>query len=470
MHEEIKELLTPFVLGELPESAASDVAAHLAQCQQCRQEVQRLRKIISCTEGLKTVQADPKACAEALRSVMKVVRQEQARPSPAAEKMFWIPIFRSRITQFAAAAAMAIIIILAINLTQKHTEVAWGKLAERLEKIPAYTYKIRTAFPSPYTKEIELHGYSKIYYAANRGIRIEQDYNLFTVIVTVANGFQTTIYPEIKKYMRWEVSEDDLAHLKEVFDPVVRMKNMLALQYMSLGRDNFNGIEVEGIEVTDGRFEKQYFDRCTARLWVSVKSGLPVWLEIKGTVRNGTIEISTQFTNFEWNAQLDARVFEPDIKADYTLTAQVGKLPISEKTTLEFLRNFAGINNGRYPQSLAEFSTGQELLMIYTRKADEKHGPQRKMFYFEEDDFDWKEFALLSAQKTRTSAFYGRLAIEGKDAAYYGDRVTPAMAEKPLLRWKVSDNEYRVIWGDLHVTNIPAQKLAEAERSLNLKP
>jgi outer membrane lipoprotein-sorting protein len=466
MHDNIKELLSAFVLGELSENGSRDVTAHLAQCRHCRQEVQRLRKIVSCTEDLKTVQADPKTYAAALRAVMAAVRREQTQEVPTAEKRFLIPLFHGRITQFAAAAAIAVIIILGVNLAQKQPEVAWGKLAERLEKIPAYSYKIHTTFPRPDGAGIVTHGYSKIYYAANRGIRIERDYNLFTVIVTVANGFQTTIYPEIKKYMRWEVSEDDLADLKEVFDPVVRMKNMLALRYKNLGKEKYDDIEVEGIEVTDGRFEREYLDRCTARLWVSVKTGLPVNFEINGTARNGNIEVTAQFTSFEWNAQLDARVFEPEIKAGYTLTAQVGKLPISEKTTLEFLRNFAGINNGRYPQSLAEFSIGQEFFIIYTRKADEKHGPQRGRFYFEEEDFAWKEFALLNAQKTRASAFYGKLAREGKDAAYYGDRVSPAMADKPLLRWKVSDTEYRVIWGDLHVTNIPAQKLAEAEMSL----
>jgi hypothetical protein len=35
-----------------------------------------------------------------------------------------------------------------------------------------------------------------------------------------------------------------------------------------------------------------------------------------------------------------------------------------------------------------------------------------------------------------------------------------------LLRWKVSDNEYRVIFGDLHAETITVEKLAKLEETL----
>jgi hypothetical protein len=37
---------------------------------------------------------------------------------------------------------------------------------------------------------------------------------------------------------------------------------------------------------------------------------------------------------------------------------------------------------------------------------------------------------------------------------------------KVLLRWKVSDKEYRVIFGDLHTQTVTAEKLAELEKTL----
>ena len=51
-----------------------------------------------------------------------------------------------------------------------------------------------------------------------------------------------------------------------------------------------------------------------------------------------------------------------------------------------------------------------------------------------------------------------------EDHAYYGQTVTPKDSDKVLLRWKVSDNEYRVIFGNLHAETVSPEKLAELEK------
>ena len=62
--------------------------------------------------------------------------------------------------------------------------------------------------------------------------------------------------------------------------------------------------------------------------------------------------------------------------------------------------------------------------------------------------------------------FYVGLLEEKKDPAYYGNSVTPKDADKVLLRWKLPDSEYRVIYGDLHAETISPEKLAELEATL----
>jgi hypothetical protein len=62
--------------------------------------------------------------------------------------------------------------------------------------------------------------------------------------------------------------------------------------------------------------------------------------------------------------------------------------------------------------------------------------------------------------------FCDMLAQDGKDPAYYGKTVTPKDTDKVLMRWKVSDNEYRVIYGDLHTETVNSEKLAELEAAL----
>jgi hypothetical protein len=59
--------------------------------------------------------------------------------------------------------------------------------------------------------------------------------------------------------------------------------------------------------------------------------------------------------------------------------------------------------------------------------------------------------------------FYMTLVQDKKEPVYYGESVGPDNADAVLLRWKVSDNQYRVIFGDLTTGNVSAERLAELE-------
>jgi len=46
---------------------------------------------------------------------------------------------------------------------------------------------------------------------------------------------------------------------------------------------------------------------------------------------------------------------------------------------------------------------------------------------------------------------------------YSGATVTAADVDKVLLRWKLGDYRYRVIFGDLRIEDVSAGRLAELE-------
>jgi len=95
-------------------------------------------------------------------------------------------------------------------------------------------------------------------------------------------------------------------------------------------------------------------------------------------------------------------------------------------------------------------------------------GLKRAILFWEEDDFEWEPFTKLKMQTHRTcSMFYGQLVREDKDVVYHGEIVTAKDTIAPLLRWKISDDEYRVIFGDLHIENVSKEELAELETDLN---
>jgi hypothetical protein len=46
-----------------------------------------------------------------------------------------------------------------------------------------------------------------------------------------------------------------------------------------------------------------------------------------------------------------------------------------------------------------------------------------------------------------------------KDVVYYGDSVDPSDSNAVLIQWKVSDGEYRVVFGDLREETVSAEEL-----------
>jgi hypothetical protein len=56
--------------------------------------------------------------------------------------------------------------------------------------------------------------------------------------------------------------------------------------------------------------------------------------------------------------------------------------------------------------------------------------------------------------------FYSKLVQEGNEPVYYGDKVSAEFGDSVLMRWKVADGKYRVIFGDLTVDTVIADELA----------
>jgi hypothetical protein len=65
------------------------------------------------------------------------------------------------------------------------------------------------------------------------------------------------------------------------------------------------------------------------------------------------------------------------------------------------------------------------------------------------------ESSVLATARSR----YENLAQMGKDVVYYGDSVDPGDSNAVLIQWKLSDNEYRIVFGDLREETVSAEEL-----------
>jgi hypothetical protein len=220
----------------------------------------------------------------------------------------------------------------------------------------------------------------------------------------------------------------------------------MSFEYTNIGREKINGVEVEGIEVTDSRVMlENLFESVVVRLWVDIRTNLPVKVEMKGTAGNGTIQCSQTIDISELDGDVDPNKFVPDIPTDYELIAQAEIDDKDEGLAVQGLRTFAEITDGRYPSSMAMLTAVNEIWKARSGKKTSKEEIE-------------KGITIQS-----TCAFYGELERDNKDPAYYGAKVTARDNNAVLMRWKISDDQYRVIHGDLTAENFSAKQLTELE-------
>lgn len=65
----------------------------------------------------------------------------------------------------------------------------------------------------------------------------------------------------------------------------------------------------------------------------------------------------------------------------------------------------------------------------------------------------------VAAAKAR----YENLAQKFTDVVYYGDSVDPTDSNAVLIQWKISDGEYRVVFGDLREETVSAEELIKLQ-------
>ena len=140
------------------------------------------------------------------------------------------------------------------------------------------------------------------------------------------------VFPKSNKYLQFAVPERIYEDLCKMATPTGLVNYFTALPYEKLGRSRFDGFDAEGFQVNhvdfswlgEGvRFLFPLRD-VTARLWVDVETALPARIEMvidagRGLL-NGFQPVHAEFTayDFQWDAEIPAGAFDPNIPADYT--------------------------------------------------------------------------------------------------------------------------------------------------------
>lgn len=369
----------------------------------------------------------------------------------------WRVILKNKMVKFAAAAVIIIGVLIGINQfggLLDGANVAWADVIKNIEQVQTFTCRLKIEAKGMGIFGLPQKATSIIHNSSYFGRRVDTyiDKKEFTreFWLPEKNAIIVMV-PKAKVYLRKILLSEDIFDPTITQDPYTFLKEFMSFEYIKLGRKRINGIVAEGIEVGDPQLCLNTFEKLTARLWVDVKSNLPVLFEIDGLNNVGKMRQTAVFDRFEWDVPLEPDLFDPDIPEDYVLLAEIKIDNKSEPMAIEGLRNFAKYTGGQYPSSMVLAIAYKEILHAWQASVNWEQRP------LTEEERQQNQ-SILS-----TCLFYAKLDKQDKDPAYYGNNVTASDTDAVLMRWKVSDDEYRVIFGNLTAKNISAEQLAALE-------
>jgi outer membrane lipoprotein-sorting protein len=412
---------------------------------------------------------DPDADERMFQDVLQARRQIPQNPRTVFDR--WRAIMRSPSMRLAMAAAVMVACGIGVSLWNRTgSALALADVLARMEEIRAFRYqhssKMYGTDPNkPPSLETGIRWVSKEYGVKTRAER--PDPNGGKSLLR-ENWFlpdkktSLTLLHDRKRYWRVELGDDLTKRAWELMgDPSALTRQILKGKYGSLGRSIVDGIEVEGFRTTDPTDWGPSIREIDAKIWVDVKTRLPVRYEVTDTDFH-SVRVQTVYDNFQWDVPVKASEFEPVIPEGFTGTVIKYPARITEETAIQGLRLLVNLL-GRYPDAPNFDETVLKLAQKSETPAARRLQEETKGLAPAEITNRLADFLV----PIRGAAeFYVRLHQEGKDPAYYGKAVTPRDADKVLLRWKLSDQEYRVIFGDLHAATVSPEKLAELEKAL----
>ncbi|MDH4238606.1 MAG: hypothetical protein OEW48_03485 [Phycisphaerae bacterium] len=457
--------------------------------------------------------ASPDAYNKALGSFLQAVDEHERQKSALTEPNIRRIIMKHPITKLAAAAVIIIAVLASLPfIGGKKSGIALAQVLEKIEQARAYMYTMEmkmTGKLMPFAQESKIlathsDDYGVKWYWENTDPNTGKTTSL-QVYLLPEKKMAITIMPETKQYIRMPFGDELFTRMKQQNnDPSEMIRQIMKCEYTELDRTVIDGVEVQGFRTTDPDFKGALGSDATSielTLWVDVETRLPVLMEMD--INSGEqMQVTGTTYDFRWNVPVQAIDFEPNIPEDFKPFSTDGVMMpgMTEADAVEGLRLFAEMT-GKYPKKLNMMDLAQEIaalnniLMEELKKLKEEMGDTTEMTNEElrnavmkktestflkklmEDmggttEMTNEEFRNALMKKTMEimrplqsiGFFYMTLVADKKEPVYYGESVGPDDADKVLLQWKVSDDHYRVIFGDLTAEDLTAEQWKEFEK------
>ncbi|MDD3643409.1 MAG: zf-HC2 domain-containing protein [Candidatus Krumholzibacteria bacterium] len=424
---ETRERLEAMPHADLPAEDAIRVEEHLARCPACREYRDALLEDDRLLDGM-TRSMDERISRMEER-VMESIDTGKDRPARSAGGRVW---------RIALAAAAALAVIAGYNLVFRDApgDVVWARVIEQVAKAQDYICRIdRTATP---WDSYEMTAYFSKEYGQKKAIYMD---GKLAAEIFVRPGDETIhlLHHKDEAYVTIGVTSEDARKLTDLTSAQELVDFFRSFEYREIGTREVDGARASGIEVSDPAIFAANYEKGTVRLWVDASTLWPVLIEREFEADSGRVRVTEIMHDFAWNPALSKKDFEFEVPEGYG-TLDFGKALAGEEGALAGLRAYAELSGGRYPSAPAFDTAASEIREDRDRLMKEgRWGPDAIKQLFRYRDF---------------SSFYQDLIENGVEVEYHGDSVRALDYGEVLMRWKLEDGRWRVIYGDLRIETV----------------
>lgn len=491
---ECKNLLIEFSEGLLDTHVKESIEQHLEECSECMKEAEsfialkdRLLKNSQCS---RPIDLEDRVMHQIARE-----KNDRLKTAGSAGYLYQIRSFLMKNTLLKIAATAVVVIAVFIGLNFSRSDVSFARVVEPI--LYARTLEYDVVNIEQYGGYHDTVAEGKIRRSSritSRDVIIDMDNSSVLNLDTV---HKTAAIPEAETENVKRFFEDTRDFLKLVRVAVETALNDEPSAVEELGKRTIDGQDVFGFKLpsgTDGEEVIIWADRYTAQpVQIDIQLGMshPKSRTIEsdppsGPPTPGRPQISPKMVvltptnyslkNIRFNVPVDKSIMEVpsdykliDMKQFFDLTNENGftnllrlwsedlsdgffpdNLP-PEKLRNQFMRNFPGITK-LTPRERDKLET-DEVLQIIGPEHVEKH------FLKNLSPEEWEEFTL---NVNHVFGFINRLEMEGAEWQYSGGGVQLGEGAKEIFRYKMPDSSsWRVIYGDLHTEDLPAENILQ---------
>jgi outer membrane lipoprotein-sorting protein len=359
-----------------------------------------------------------------------------------------------------ALGAAAVTIVLASAViwigTAAKPAYAMGRLAEMIRQARSYEYTLTTEMslagqPGRPSVKAEMSG--RFSWLAPGSYRIETKWSEHTagqdqLLILPAGKPGIEIDRKAKKYSRQPARLGQISPLMMVD----KLSTFSGQADRLLGAREINGKTAKGFEIEARKIDPDVYSG-PVEIWVDGQSSLPVLIRYE--MKTAGVPATIRMADFRWNADLDPKLFDPTPPEGYAETVRPAS-PVDEqvKKIREGLKLYAKYSGGHYPR--VKMLYGDVTRDEFVKLSGAPYPPRKES--------DFKDARIKDVyDATWGFSTINSILRDNADAAYHGKTVGPEDKEKVLLRWKLDDGSYEVIYGNLRAEAVPPGRLRALE-------